>query len=391
MNNPADIIRLGLDDEERATLAAAAKSVPAMLSQVVGVKAYPAVVQKIRRVASDPKSTVVALAAVVESDLAFSTRMLRLVNSAGVGLTTRCTTIKHAVALLGTRKVADIASAAAALDMVPGETVVGREILAHALGAAAVARLLAPYSGIGTDDAFTATLLHDVGELILVQTGASCESGDDRATAAEQKKLGFDHAALGATVLATWNLPAPIPEVVLRHHDWKRAAARGGDIARFVALVRSADILSKLVLASEQPTPADLEAIRGEPAIGHLGVQPEEVVRIWSSLRAAEREGRALAEPDAGRPAKPATLPPPVPPPRVTAAPAPALAATSTTAAEEISMPPMKSLKVIVVAALAVTLLVGIIVAVGRQSHAVKEHPAAAAEVANAEKPPAAP
>jgi hypothetical protein len=275
--------------------------------------------------------------------------------------------------------------------MVPGETVVGREILAHALGAAAVARLLAPYSGIGTDDAFTATLLHDVGELIRVQTGASCESGDDRATAAEQKKLGFDHAALGATVLATWNLPAPIPVVVLRHHDWKRAAARGGDIARFVALVRSADILSKLVLASEQPTPADLEAIRGEPAIGHLGVQPEEVVRIWSSLRAAEREGRALAEPDAGRPAKPATLPPPVPPPRVTAAPAPALAATSTTAAEEISMPPMKSLKVIVVAALAVTLLVGIIVAVGRQSHAVKEHPAAAAEVANAEKPPAAP
>ena len=130
MTTGVDLTSLGLDDEERGALAAAARSVPAMLSQVCGVRAYPVVVQKIRRVASDPKATVAALAAVVETDLAFSTRMLRLVNSAGVGLSSRCATIKHAVALLGTRKVADIAAAAATLDLVQAESSEAREILA---------------------------------------------------------------------------------------------------------------------------------------------------------------------------------------------------------------------------------------------------------------------
>jgi HD-like signal output (HDOD) protein len=292
-----DLTHLALDSEDRKALEVASRNAVAMLSSLPEVKPYPTVVAKIRRVTADPRATVAQVAEVVESDLAFSTSMLRTVNSAGAGMGNRCSTIKHAVALLGMKRIADLAAATAALDFVQSEAQEARDLFTHSLGAASIARMIAPYIGIGADDAFTAALLHDVGGLILMQAGARTSPNDDDAWAADERsRLGYDHGHLGATVLAMWNLPAPIPEVVLRHHDWRRAVRRGGDLARFAAVVRASDLLARLVVKRREPVEADLEAIKNEPCVALLGVQAEELLRMWPALRDAERDGRSLTE-----------------------------------------------------------------------------------------------
>jgi len=310
MSGFIDLAALAVDDVERRALEQASTSIPAVLSRICGIKPYPAIVSRIQRAASSPNATVSELAAIVETDVAFSSRMLRLVNSASVGLTSRCTTVKHAVALLGLRKVADVAAVTAALDIVQNESQETNAVLAHSLGSAAIARELAPFAGLSSDDAFTATLLHDVGELMFLQSGdptaktlrGETHDASDNRCDMEQQHLGFDHAMLGAVVLSTWNLPSPLPEVVLRHHAWPRALQRGGEVARMVALVRTADLLSVRSYESETPRDEDVAALQNEPAIPFLGLQPQELVRMWSQLRSADLAGRRLANPEQAHP-----------------------------------------------------------------------------------------
>ncbi len=286
----------------------------ALRAKLTGVKPFPAVVARVQAVASDPRRTVADVADVVERDIAFASRMLRVVNSAAFGLAARCTTVRHAVALLGTRRVASIATSTAALEMVEQTLGAAPAIVKHAVACGGVARFLASYAGVSPDEAFTVGLLHDVGMLLVLQAGDSFyeelvdQMGDGEPSSEEEVALlGFDHAQLGAEALRSWGLPSPLPEVVELHHDWNGASALGGSTTNLIALLRVADLLVPRATARLTPEEADLEALRDEPAVAHVGFSPEELVRMWPQIRAAaaespygEGEGRAsLPEPRA--------------------------------------------------------------------------------------------
>lgn len=289
----------------------------ALRSKLTGVKPFPAVVARVQSVASDPKRTVADVAEVVERDVAFASRMLRVVNSAAFGLAARCKTVRHAVALLGTRRVAMIAASTAALEMVEQTSGAAPLIAKHAVACAGLARFLASYAGVSPDEAFTIGLLHDIGMLLILQAGDSFyeelieQLGEGEPSSDEEiALLGFDHAQLGSEALRSWELPDPLPDVVELHHDWDSAAAFGGTVAAMVAVLRVADTLASRLEARLVPEEADLEALRNEPAVQYLGFQADELVRMWPQLRAAaaespyaESEGRSsLPEPRARGP-----------------------------------------------------------------------------------------
>jgi HD-like signal output (HDOD) protein len=56
----------------------------------------------------------------------------------------------------------------------------------------------------------------------------------------ERAQLGYDHAVLGAHVLAHWKIPDPIPRIVAWHHQPNRAYA-DAKLARITACLRIAD------------------------------------------------------------------------------------------------------------------------------------------------------
>jgi HD-like signal output (HDOD) protein len=269
----------------------------ALRSKLTAVKPFPAVVARVQAVASDPKRTVADVAEVVERDVAFAARMLRVVNSAAFGLAAQCKTVRHAVALLGTRRVATIATSTAALEMVEQTSVAGPLIAKHAVACAGLSRFLASYAGVSPDEAFTVGLLHDVGMLLVLQAGDALyeelveQIGQGEPSSDEEiALLGFDHAELGAEALRSWSLPDPLPDIVALHHDWESAAAFGGTVAAMVAVVRVSDILAGRVVSRLTPEEGDLDALRNEPAVAHLGFAADELVRMWPQLRAAATE-----------------------------------------------------------------------------------------------------
>jgi HD-like signal output (HDOD) protein len=76
------------------------------------------------------------------------------------------------------------------------------------------------------DSAYTASLLHSIGQLALFEYSAeqykdvlnlACSTGDDLLDR-ERYVFGVDHADLGGLILDRWNLPASIIEAVAAHH-----------------------------------------------------------------------------------------------------------------------------------------------------------------------------
>ncbi len=259
------------------------------------MRPFPAIVGKIHALASSSSASMNEIASVVESDIAFSARVLTVANSAAMGLVRPCTTIRQATCLLGTRGIANLATAAAALSVVDGASASYPEIAKHALCTAGIARILAPMCGVPADEAFTAALLHDIGLLMLLQSRDALyeelvdQMGPDAepSLADERALLGFDHAELGSHVLRRWNVPDPLPRTTELHHDIEKAIAAGGHVATLTALVRAADILSRRVTKNAEPDEADGFLLREERAIAFLKLAPEELLARWAAFRKA--------------------------------------------------------------------------------------------------------
>ena len=81
---------------------------PAVATALAGVKPFPAVVQLVRKLAADPKCAASDVARLVEGDVGLVTDILRVVNAPASGLRQRCTGVRHAVTLLGLKRVSEV-------------------------------------------------------------------------------------------------------------------------------------------------------------------------------------------------------------------------------------------------------------------------------------------
>jgi HD-like signal output (HDOD) protein len=281
---------------EQRTVAAQPRTVTRDVSVVAasfaGVRPFPAVVAHVRSLAADPSCAAADVARLLEGDVGLVSDLLRVVNAPASGLAQRCTSVRHAVSLLGLKRVSDVVAGAAALAFVEEATSPHPALAAHAIATAGVARLLAPIIGLSPDEAFTVGLLHDVGAMLVVQTNdpfyeelvEQTAFGEEPSVADEQALMGFDHGALGGEVLRKWHMPEPLPQVVTLHHRWEAALAAGGAVAAMVALIRVSDVL--VVATGEHPVPrlADLDAFLEEPAFAYLGLTREEIFNLWPAL-----------------------------------------------------------------------------------------------------------
>jgi HD-like signal output (HDOD) protein len=98
--------------------------------------------------------------------------------------------------------------------------------------------------------AFTAALLHEVGQLVLVSSRPAAfrevldswrTGGDDGADlcAAEHAAFGVSHLDIGVKLLGRWGLPAPVIEAVAGHGD-AGGPADGPDAGWAVTLAHQA-------------------------------------------------------------------------------------------------------------------------------------------------------
>lgn len=265
-------------------------SLAARIGQIHGLLPFPATARRLLAAIQEPDYAVGRVATIIEADAALTTRILRLVNSAAYGLKARCTTIPHALTLLGAKTIGEIGMAVVMLEMFQDETGAGQQIQTHLLTVAALSRILAVHCGHPTDDVYTCGLLHDIGKLLLLQVErqryhevlVSLPRERDSAHLREREEFHYDHAVLGAHVLDAWKIPDPVPTVVAWHHQMARAHRAGGRHAVLAALVRVADHLS-YEIGNLDDKPATAALVKDESA-AYIGLTEENLAGMWDDL-----------------------------------------------------------------------------------------------------------
>jgi putative nucleotidyltransferase with HDIG domain len=234
----------------------------------------PDVVHKLVELIERGDANPMEFEAVLKHSPALAGKVLGLVNSALFGVQHPITSIHHAVLLLGHWPLRNMVLAYGTGQlMLTDFSCYGHSkhgLWEHSVAVAAASRSLAQRCGLEWEDRellFLAGLLHDVGKMLIApmlnasQVRIRHFAGD--VPAMEQQFCGLDHSEVGALVIAKWNLPDTLQEVVQHQHGGEGPA----DYRSHIAILRLA------------------EAVAHEMGTGYLPGQGPEAIYRAADLR----------------------------------------------------------------------------------------------------------
>jgi HD-like signal output (HDOD) protein len=202
-------------------------SVRRVVGRMDSLPSQPKMYQELTRVLSTPGASIRTVASIVERDVAMCAKILQLVNSSFFAMPRHLPSVEAAVSYLGTNMIKQLVLSVEAFCTwksirIPGFDLEG--LMQHAFIAANLARRLLTAKG-EAEDAFMATMLHDIGRLILAsafpqQLARVLETSKVEVRPIEQiehEVLGVSHGHIGAYLLGLWGVPYPIVEAVANH------------------------------------------------------------------------------------------------------------------------------------------------------------------------------
>ena len=203
-----------------------------IFEQLTKLPTFPKVVQRALELLENPNTTTKDLVEVLKFDPAITTNILKLANSTVFGLQKQVTSLETALALLGQNQIKEILVASGSLPFMSrelyGYAMRPEDLWHHSIATGICAERLC--ERLGFDDPallFTASILHDVGKIVLnLFVGAKLDVIMDIAsrdgytfTEAEWMTLGADHAIIGSEIMRLWDFPLDIYRAVRNHHD----------------------------------------------------------------------------------------------------------------------------------------------------------------------------
>ena len=192
---------------------------------------------------------------VIRPDISLTANLLRLANSAYFGLRRKVTSVRQAIALLGSDRVFELASSAwfcsVLPERIPGYDVSAKSLWIHSVAVGVLCEQLAAAAHCPSPDfAFTAGLMHDVGKLVIGTLLVDKIDGvlvdihqNNRSfIEAEHRALGMDHAEVGEILCDMWGLPPNLVWAAGCHHA-PNTAPPGADQS-LIDLIHLADGLA---------------------------------------------------------------------------------------------------------------------------------------------------
>jgi putative nucleotidyltransferase with HDIG domain len=202
-------------------------------SEIQTLAPMPISVVQLSRLAMDMNADMSAMIRVIEHDEALTANLLKLANSVLSGSREKVMSVKNAVIRIGARKAFHLAVGLQAAGLMrqscPGYEIREHELWRHSLAAAMAAELLNTCKADSTPGlAFTASLLHDIGKLLLsrhvdreIYHGIREIIQTEKVTfvEAESRLLGTNHAEVGGAVIRHWGFPEELVEAIEYHHN----------------------------------------------------------------------------------------------------------------------------------------------------------------------------
>lgn len=262
----------------------------------------PAIAVQVLELAQKDEVNLDQIAATISKDPALAVKILKTVNSSFYGRSNAVSTISHALVILGLQSVKSLALGFSLISDLSKEKTKGFDHMKYwrrAVFAATATRLIsAKISFVQQEEAFLATLLADIGVLVLErvfghvyhEVYASARSHSDL-SAAELKKLGTTHAEVGSMLATSWKLPPLLVTPIHAHHV--PACAGDASLVKLAQIVglggRCAD-----VFVDQEPANAIVDVRAAIAALGDPGTIDADA--ILSEIGEKTREVASLFE-----------------------------------------------------------------------------------------------
>lgn len=187
-----------------------------LLKQPNALPSAPKVVRKLIETFEQEEVDLPQAAMYIESDPVLTAKLLKLANSAFFGLNRNVTTARDAINIMGLIKVRALVIAAAMGDSFHAVGGVNlNQFWRYSLNTANLSRYLALPIKIDENTAFTAGLIHGIGELVMhvgmpeamLDLDRSVPMLDLKRSRAEKGLFGYSYAEVGAALAREWRFP----------------------------------------------------------------------------------------------------------------------------------------------------------------------------------------
>ena len=238
----------------------------------------PILYYQLREKLDDPDSIFDDLAAIIKTDPAMSARLLKIVNSAFYGFDEKVDTLTHALNIIGTEQLTDLALASivtSRFEGIPRDLINMETFWMHSIACGIAARKIAMrMPGVEAEKMYLGGMLHDIGSLILFKESPEdakkillrCKESGENLFKVEKEILGYDHAEVGALLLSEWKLSGRLAEMVKYHHQ----PATAGEYLKEACIIARADALVYEMKIGNS----------GEPGVPELDPRVFEVIPI---------------------------------------------------------------------------------------------------------------
>lgn len=259
-----------------------------IISKMQSFPSMSGIAAKVLKLLDDPDASVGQVEQLLKKDPSLTANLLKLTNSAYFGIPSKVGSVRHAIAMLGWKRLSKLVMAACVSAItdrqIPGYDLPPGVLWQHSVAVSVTAEgLMRELKIAESDEIFTAALLHDLGKLILggfvEKELDEIEKVADRGIPfqmAEQEVLGTDHAEIGALMLESWSFPPSLVSAVRWHHDPDSAP----ETSSMTDIVHVSNVLCLMIGIG-----IGVEGLHYEPSVSatkRLGIKPTQLELIAS-------------------------------------------------------------------------------------------------------------
>ena len=206
------------------------------IQHIANLPTLPQVATRLIQIINDPLTSSSDIAFIVGQDIALSSKILRLANSAFYGIPRTITNINHAVVILGLKVINTMVLSLTVFDMFPESRKTAalfdrKAFWLHSLSCGLICKILTAkikkFIMFDPEEAFCAGLLNDIGKVVMEQYlhedfHKSLELARKQKIClykAEEEIFGFNHTQVSEWLTSGWSLPSEIQLPLVYHHQ----------------------------------------------------------------------------------------------------------------------------------------------------------------------------
>jgi HD-like signal output (HDOD) protein len=251
----------------------------------VDLPSFPEIAIRVRKVLSDPKSSIEQVVRVVGSEPALAARLLRIANSASLNRSGRTVTdLRAAINRIGYNMVRSASMAFSMAQIRKSNKLSGLEhhlndLWERSTVAAAFSYVLARNcTKVNPDEAMLTGMMHGIGKLYVLTRVVDHPEPFASNTMLNQI-IGEWHASIGKAILENWNFSESMAQAVGDQTDYSRTEEGPPDLSDVIAVA--------ILMASHAKDVPGLElALTDLGAANRLGLSPAKTLEVMQESEA---------------------------------------------------------------------------------------------------------